>query len=177
MGLAIRDDRQLKALTGLSQVQFDTLLSVFSKIFHEKQQQKYQTRLLAGTRRRHPGGGAKGKLPACADKLLFVLYYYKTYPTFDVLGTQFDMGRSKAHENLYKLSPLLHDTLVQLEMMPHREFRTPEEFKSALRGVDRIIIDATERAHRRPQDEEQQREYYSGKKKTYGEEHGDISYG
>src|SRR5437762_7770956 len=25
--------------------------------------------------------------------------YYKTYPTFDVLGTQFAMARSKAHEN------------------------------------------------------------------------------
>ena len=35
-----------------------------------------------------------------AEKLLFVLYYYKTYPTFDVLGTQFDMVRSKANENL-----------------------------------------------------------------------------
>ena len=33
------------------------------------------------------------------DKLQFVLYYYKTYPTFDVLGQQFDMARSKANEN------------------------------------------------------------------------------
>ena len=30
MGLQIRDDRQMKALTGLSQAQFDHLLSVFS---------------------------------------------------------------------------------------------------------------------------------------------------
>ena len=47
-----------------------------------------------------------------ADKLLFVLYYYKTYPTFDVLGTQFELVRSKAHENLHKLSPIFYDTLV-----------------------------------------------------------------
>jgi hypothetical protein len=33
-----------------------------------------------------------------AEKLLFVLYYYKTYPTFDVLGTQSEMGRSKANK-------------------------------------------------------------------------------
>ena len=37
-----------------------------------------------------------------AKKLQFVLYYYKTYPTFDVLGMQFAMARSKAHENLHK---------------------------------------------------------------------------
>ena len=48
-----------------------------------------------------------------AEKLQFVLYYYKTYPTFDVLGTQFAMARSRAHENLHKLSPILYDTLVQ----------------------------------------------------------------
>jgi len=47
-----------------------------------------------------------------ADKLLFVLDYSKTYPTFDVLGTQCDMVRSKAHENLHKFSPILYNTLV-----------------------------------------------------------------
>jgi hypothetical protein len=172
MKIPVRDDRQLKALTGLSQAQFDHLVPVFSDIYTEKQQQAYEVGVAAGTRRRKPGGGAKGKLPPLADKLLFVLYYSKTYPTFDVLGTQFEMGRSKAHENLYKLSPLLHDTLVQAEMIPHREFTTPEELKAALQGVDQIIIDATERAYRRSQEAAQQREYYSGKKTPYAEEHG-----
>lgn len=166
MELQVRDERQLKALTGLSQTQFDHLVPVFSTIYTEKQQQEYEDGVAAGTRRRKPGGGAKGQLRTLADKLLFVLYYYKTYPTFDVLGTQFALGRSKAHENLYKLSPLLHDTLVRLEVLPHREFRTPEELKAALQGVDRIIIDATERAYRRSQDEAHQRAHYSGKKNS-----------
>ena len=99
------------------------------------------------------------------EKLLFVLYYYKTSPTFDVLGTQFAMARSKANENLHKLSPILYDTLVYLEMMPYREFSTPDDFKAALHGIDQLIIDATERAYRRSQDEVKQREHYSGKKK------------
>src|SRR6266581_4233388 len=166
MGLQIRDDRQMKALTGLSHAQFDHLLPVFNDIYQTTQQQTYEKGVESGTRTRTPGGGSKGKLPTIADKLLFVLYYYKTYPTFDVLGTQFDMVRSKAHENLHKLSPVLHKTLVRLEMMPHREFTTPEEFKSALKGADRLIIDATERAYRRSQDEAKQREHYSGKKKS-----------
>ena len=46
------------------------------------------------------------------EKLLFVLSYYTTYPTFDVLGTQFARARSKANENLHKLSPIVYDTLV-----------------------------------------------------------------
>ena len=109
MGLLIRDERQMKAFTGLSQAQFDHLLPVFSGLYQASQQHTDEKGVESGTRRRKPGGGSKGKLPTMAEKLPFVLYYYKTYPTFDVLGTQFAMARSKAHENLYKLSPMLYD--------------------------------------------------------------------
>ena len=172
MGMLIRDDRQMKALTGLSQVQFNSLLPAFSDIYQAAQQKTYEDGVKSGTRRRKPGGGSKGKLPTMAEKLQFVLYYYKTYPTFDVLSTQFAMARSKAHENLHKLSPMLYDTLVHLELMPYRELATPEELKAALQGADRLLIDATERAYHRSQDEAKQREHYSGKKTAYVEEHG-----
>ena len=33
MGLQIRDDRQMKALTGLSQAQFNHLLPIFSDLY------------------------------------------------------------------------------------------------------------------------------------------------
>src|SRR2546430_6589690 len=156
----------MKALTGLSQAQFDYLLSVFSDIYRATQQHTYEEGIQSGTRRRRPGGGSKGKLPTMMEKLQFVLYYYKTYPTFDVLGTQFDMVRSKAHENLHKLSPILYDTLVHLDLMPYRELATPEDLKAALQGGDRLIIDATERAYHRSKDDAKQREHYSGKKNS-----------
>jgi hypothetical protein len=110
MGLQIRDERQRKALTGLSHAQCDSLLPVFSDIYRATQQHTYEEGIQAGTRRRRPGGGAKGKLPTMEEKLQFVLYSYKTYPAFDVLGTQCALARSKAHENLHKLSPILYDT-------------------------------------------------------------------
>ena len=96
MGIQVRDQRHMKALTGLSQAQFDDLLPAFSDIYGATQRRHYEEGVASGTRRRKPGGGTKGKLPTMTEKLLFVLYYYKTYPTFDVLGTQFDMARSKA---------------------------------------------------------------------------------
>ena len=164
MGLHIRDDRQMQALTGLSQTQFDYLLLAFSDMYQVSQQKTYEEGAESGTRRRKPGGGSKGKRPTIADKLLFLLYYYKVYPTFDVLGTQFEMARSKANENLHKLSPILYDTLVQLDLMPYRELRTPEELKAALQGEGRLLIDATERGYHRSQDDAKQREHYSGKK-------------
>ena len=166
MGLHIRNERQLRALTGLSQSQFDYLLLCFSDIHSERQQQTYAAGLESGTRARKPGGGSKGKLPTMTDKLLFILSYYKTYPTFDVLGSQFDIARSKAHANVHKLSPILYDTLVSLELMPYRRFETPDDLKTALSGIDKVIIDATERTYRRSEDEEEQKAHYSGKKNS-----------
>ena len=131
MGLQIRDERQLKALTGLSQAQVDHLLPVFSEVYTAQQQQKYEAGVASGVRTRKPGGGAKGKLLTILDKLLFVLYYYKTYPTFDVLGTQFLWYGQKRTKNLQKLSPVCTRHSYVFERMPHREFTTPEECKSA----------------------------------------------
>jgi hypothetical protein len=74
------------------------------------------------------------------------------------------MARSKANENLHKLSPILYDTLVPLDLMPSRELRTPEELTAALHGEGRLLIDATERAYHRSQDDAKQREHDRGKK-------------
>ena len=68
MGLQMRDDRQMKALTGLSQAQFDSLLPVFNDIYQATQQHTYETGVAAGTRRRKPGGDSKGKRPTMAEQ-------------------------------------------------------------------------------------------------------------
>ena len=106
MGRQIRDDRQMNALTGLSQAQFDHLLPVFHDLYQAIQHKPDEDGVASGTRTRKPGGGAKGKLPTRAEKRLFVLYYDQTSPTFAGLGSQFEMGRSKAPQHLHKFSPI-----------------------------------------------------------------------
>ena len=160
----IRDDRQMRALTGVSQEKFTQLLPVFSRVYQQERYKAYKQGLAAGTRKRKPGGGQKGKLLEMADKLTFILNYYKTYPTFDVLGHRFGLARSKANEHVHQLSPILHQTLMEMGHLPKRAFESVEAFRATLGDLDQIIIDVTERPHQRPQDNEQQRELYSGKK-------------
>jgi hypothetical protein len=160
----IRDERQLKALTGLTKDKFETLVSVFGEVLATRRQQAYEQELAEGLRQRKPGGGQKGKLPEVRDKLLFVLYYFKTYPTFDVLSTQFDLARSKACENVHKLTPVLYESLARLGVLPERKFESVDALKAAVAELDHLLIDATERPSRRPSDAEQQRILYSGKK-------------
>lgn len=158
----IRDERQLKALTGLSGEKFTALAEAFAKAYQAEQQQVYER----GLKRRRPGGGQKGKLPSFEAKLLFVLYYFKNYPTFDVLGTHFDMARSKACENVHRLTPLLHKTLASLNVLPERTFASAEAFRASLAKIDleHLLVDVTERLCQRPGDNDKQREHYSGKK-------------
>jgi hypothetical protein len=126
----IRDDRQMRALMGVSQEKFTQLLPVFSRVYHQERYKAYEKGLAEGSRKRKPGGGQKGKLPEMADKLAFILHYYKTYPTFDVLGHRFGLARSKANEQVHQLSPILHQTLLEMGHLPHREFESVEEFKA-----------------------------------------------
>lgn len=170
----IKGDRQLRALTGVSTEKWSTLEKVFGDTLKEEKARTYQEKLLEGKRKRKPGGGQKGKLPTVYDKLLFLLYYLKVYPTFDVLGTQFGMNRSKACENVHALFPILCKALSSLGVLPYREFKTVEDFRSACEGIDRILIDATERPHCRPSDDEEQKKLYSGKKTAYDKEHNSL---
>lgn len=158
----IRDERQLKALIGLSREKFAVLSEAFAEVCRAEQRRAYEQ----GRKRRRPGGGQKGKLPSAEAKLLLVLYYFKNYPTFDVLGTHFSMARSKACENVHKLTPLLQQTLASLGVLPERTFTDAEAFKAALAEADieQLLVDVTERPYRRSSDREQQREHYSGKK-------------
>ncbi|RQH12617.1 transposase family protein, partial [Okeania hirsuta] len=52
------------------------------------------------------GGGRKARLLEAKDKLFFILFYFKCYPTFDVAGILFDLHRSRAHYWMLRLQPL-----------------------------------------------------------------------
>ena len=163
----VRDERQLKALTGTGLEQFERIEQEFSAVYEEARQAGYDTAVKAGKRKRKPGGGSKGILSSIKLKLFFLLYYLKNYPTFDVLGSFFALSRSKSCENIHKLMPLLHESLLRLNFMPHREFESVEAFHEAFKEVEALLLDATERAHQRPVDDEKQRELYSGKQKDH----------
>ncbi len=160
----IRDDRQMRALTGVPTEKFSTLEAAFALALEDEKERVYQEGVAAGKRQRKPGGGQKGKLPNEHEKLIFLLYYLKVYPTFDVLGTQFGMSRSKACENVHALLPILSKALVNLGVMPCRAFKTVEEFRSACDWIDDLLVDVTERPHTRPSNDVRQKELYSGKK-------------
>lgn len=160
----LKNDRLIHALIGMSAKEFTALLLEFEAQWGKARQKAYA---INPKRTRKPGGGKKGFLKTSQEKLFFILFYYKCYPTYDVLGFLYGCDRSSACRRQQKLSTLLESTLKRKLVLPKRRMRSVEEFLKAFPEAKEVFIDGTERPIQRPQDKEKQKANYSGKKKRH----------
>jgi hypothetical protein len=161
----ISDDRIVASLVGMTKAKFSALV----KPFEEADRGIQQERVERGEIKHVKHGRANGNLDTYGKKLFFVLYYLKTYPTFDVLGFHFGFSGGHAHAHVDRLLPVLRRALAGLCIMPGRAAGTPSEFHKLIDKYKDIVIDGVECACVRPQGKAEQEKHYSGKKKTYGQ--------
>lgn len=162
---ALKNDRLLRALTGLNRKAFDQLCEVFEGIYEES--------IASDTkpRKRARGGGRKARLSRIEFKLFFILFYFKCYPTFDVLSWLFEMERGRANRWVHRLQGILEKALSKKMVLPERKLESIEQFLAKFPEVREVILDGTERPVQRPKDAEKQKEHYSGKKKRHTRKH------
>jgi len=165
--LEIRDDRQLRSITGISEKVLEMIEPVFTKVYEEMKEAEYEKQKSLGLRKRKRGGGRKSKLETMLSKIHFILYYLKNYPSIDTLGEKFKLSRSNAHENVQKLLPIMLATLKELGHLPARSYEDAKALKQSLEDIDTLLIDATEREYFRPKDTALQKEHYSGKQRYH----------
>jgi DDE superfamily endonuclease/Helix-turn-helix of DDE superfamily endonuclease len=159
----LKDDRQLKSLIGLGCDEFQKLLNEFTSCLKENQSKNRKGKLKK-RRQRKIGGGRKSALGSPENQLLFILFYLKTYPTYDVLAFTFNISRGCAFESVQRLLPILKNAQKNLKVLPKRTTDNPQELLQIIESVDHILIDATERPMQRPQKPARQKKHYSGKK-------------
>jgi len=150
------------ALTGYTHEEFTALLPHFEQCFYARM----ATHCLDGKPRgkRKYSAYQNSPLPTSADKLFFILNYLKTHNLQEVQGALFGLSQPKANRWIHCLHPLVNQALATLDALPAREM------PAALFADDTETLyfhDGTERPIQRPSDPEQQREYYSGKKKRH----------
>jgi hypothetical protein len=152
----------LLAMISLTQVEFEELLTHFQKAWDEYVKENYTDR---PNRKRQCCGGAKeSTLVTLEDKLLFILYHFKTYPLQEVLAYSFGMTQSTANEWIHILSAILKESLSSAGHMPERD---PDKLnEDIIKSNDaELAIDGAERRIQRPKDNDEQKKYCSGKKK------------
>jgi len=146
---ALLNDRTSQATIGLTKAVFETLVPIF-EIGLKKCAEKNPYR-----------GGRPDKQKTSREKLFFILFFLKNYPTYDVLGVQFGIHRSNAFRKVNRFMEALQIALKDSGALPSA---TIEELNKRLKGVDLVIVDGTEQRKNRPKDKEKQKNYYSGKK-------------
>ena len=157
--------KEFLAATGLKVDEFERLLPAFAAQYD--QCYPADKTMKGHPRQRQRGGGVKGVLAKLEDKLLFILIYQKTYPLQTMQGLQFGLSQPQVNEWVHRLMPVLGQALAELGLTPVREPQAvPTDPLVNEVGPD-LVIDGTERRRQRPKDGQQQRESYSGKKKSH----------
>lgn len=167
-----RKPRVFQSLTGLKIEEFQQLLPPFEQAWSAYVEEHH---IQGKPRQRRYGAGRKSQLDAIEDKLLFILVYFRLYPTQAVQGFLFGIGQPQAHEWVHKLSGVLNAALGDEQQLPERE---PHRLEAVLQQCPSLefIIDGTERRINRPQDNDDQKQYYSGKKKAHTVKNNGITH-
>ena len=138
---AIREkkDRVLR-LTGFTPDEFEAL----HQLFDVKWASFIRRYTLEGKERKRQVQKERknAMLPKVEDKLLFLLYSLKNYPTQEALATQFNMEQPHANMWLRVLRPLLSEALAQGGDLPEQ---TVERLNKAIGSRQSVIIDGVER--------------------------------
>jgi hypothetical protein len=157
------------SLTGMTRSEFDDLLARFRQAEADLRARSETTRKdKEKPRQRKAGAGRRYTHGAC-DRLLMALLWLRVYPTYEVLGFFFGLHKRNAQLNVLDALEVL-DSLSDFPFDrpgPGREkARSAAEVMAAFPQV-RVIIDAKEQRINKPQGEERQKPYYSGKKKAH----------
>jgi len=125
-------------------------------------------RLARPERQRAIGGGRRFVLSP-ADQLLLTIVWLRQYPTFPVLGNLFGLDDRPAARIVARLVPLLEaagrDSMRLPAPGPHHRRDLPQLLKNPPGLL--VLVDTFEQRVQRPSDPEEQKRWYSGKKKAH----------
>lgn len=151
-----------KRLIGLEYEQLQQLIEA-AQLRHETQRaelEKNKVRIIKG------GGGRKAKL-SINEQIMLTLVYLHHLPTFQMLGIQFGVSESTANDVFHYWSELLRE-LLPASLLEQVKKNTNEQqwVQEALAEME-LIVDSCEQAIQRPGEYEEQKKFYSGKKKSH----------
>jgi hypothetical protein len=157
-----------KSVTGMTPDEFEGLYEDFLAAQDRRRRTATHTKRGHKPRQRAAGAGHPHAHDDCT-RLLMTLFWLRVYPTYEVLALLFDLDKGQAWRNV-------QDVLATLETLAEFPFERPTAERKKLDSIGavmdafpkvRLVIDAKEQRVRRPQDDERQKPFYSGKKKAH----------
>ena len=160
---AIRSPKMFRAITGMTRPQFDLLYADVETKYDEAE----TARLSKRARERDIGAGRKFAL-SLQNRLLMLLFYYRTYTTQIVCGMVFNVGQATVSRDISYLEPVVRMCIPIPEKMhaAASKAKNMEDLEALIPGLA-VLVDVSEQPIYRPQDDETQRKHYSGKAKRH----------
>lgn len=113
-----------------------------------------------------PGGGRKPKL-SVTEQILLTLVYLHHLPTFQMLGVQFGVSESTAHNLFHYWSKILRELLPASLLEQVKKNEKDWEWVKQMLGEWELVVDSSEQVRERPKTYQEQKKFYSGKKKSH----------
>jgi hypothetical protein len=157
-----KNPKQVKRLLGISYEELNQLLEICRSQHEENQKLKESKKV----RLIQAGGGKRPNL-ALEEQIILTLMYLRQGLTFQVLGLLFEVSESTAHNTFNYWQGVFREILPAslIETIKKLEIQL-EDFQEELVKYE-LIVDSSEQAMERPLDYQQQKKYYSGKKKNH----------
>ena len=154
-------DSKFRSLLSLNKDEYDNLYVIFDELVRSK----LSTVTLKGQLRLFPKleEPPNSSLYGSRNKLDFIMMYLKENPNRSYHGKMFGICQSKVSEWIGYLLPVLEESLEKLKVMPQTGYCYQQKHS----GIDYLLVDVTERQVVRDIDNDNQRGFYSGKKKLH----------
>lgn len=112
------------------------------------------------------GGGRKPKL-SVTEQILLTLVYLHHLPTFQMLGVQFGVSESTAHNLFHYWSKILRELLPASLLEQVKKNEKDWDWVKQMLEEWELVVDSSEQVRERPKTYQEQKKFYSGKKKSH----------
>ncbi|QIR35837.1 transposase [Tolypothrix sp. PCC 7910] len=154
--------RRAKQLLGINYDQFTDLVN-YAKNSHEEEQLKLEQKKV----RIHRRGGGRKELLSIPEQVCLCLFYLRQIPTFEVLGIMFGISKTLSNDTFHYwrkiLRKILPSSLIEQVENKEGDLLIIQEILTNFK----LLVDSVEQPIDRPSDNEEQKKFFSGKKKQH----------
>ncbi len=113
-----------------------------------------------------PGGGRKPIL-STESEIGLCLFYLRHLPTFEILGLQFGISKTSANDLFHYWLRILREILPASLLEQVNNQVSDREVVQELLTEFELLVDSSEQHRQRPGEYQEQKKFYSGKKKKH----------
>jgi hypothetical protein len=155
-----QNQKKCKQLTGLSSVQLEKVIEQASEM-DKKKKKESQEKVV------NKKGAGRPKTLKTEEEICLTILYLRQMPIFEVLGMMFGVSKTTANDTFHYWLPIFEDLLPSSLLEEWKRTTGEEELMKEFLTSYQLLVDSFEQARQRPEDNEEQKKYYSGKKKQH----------